>query len=244
MDRKIPEERGGETWNVRTFPEWMGVRCPDGAPRADDAWYTRMDGKVYVFSEDSCFGDAFDALDSPAYQEAVCRGADGGWGGARYFPPDVLRTLNGFQAVWQDDMNRYSTAARRPAFRMCGKPVTPEQADAIRTTGTYETILWRDWVHEDGRIGLDSYTMTKYPDAGFLFLNGMFLLHDFPFLNAVFVFWASSEGAAGYPETPECGMHIHDGRVELLCPRTAWERFCLYHRKYGGRDLPDKNQEW
>ena len=48
MDWKIPEERGGETWNVRTFPEWMGVRCPNGAPRADDAWYTRMDGKVYV----------------------------------------------------------------------------------------------------------------------------------------------------------------------------------------------------
>lgn len=96
------------------------------------------------------------------------------------------------------------------------------------------------WCRPDGRIGMDS-VMEGTPDARELILDGIRLLQTFPFLNLILLIWdAHGEwefqprqlATEGMPAIA-CGMHLHDGTVELLGGASAWAVFCQYQRDYG-----------
>lgn len=112
-----------------------------------------------------------------------------------------------------EDMDEYSSCARRPYYRLRGKPVTEEQAfDIIRRTDDifdfdievpYESDRLRTvyhirnfwfnrnhfpsdmgWIHRDGTVGGNGIT-DKYPDFEELFKEMLGLLLTFPYLDFV-----------------------------------------------------------
>lgn len=179
--------------------------------------------------------------------------------------------LRDITVCWEGDLHQWESPFSHPAYWMRGKPVTPQQAFQIirRTDSIFGDLpLWgaplhspvqtRDflplhcleslwfsechfgWCRPDGRIGADS-VLSGYPDAKKLVMDGIRLLHAFPFLDLILLIWNSNETwefqpiqlkDAGMPSIG-CGVHLHNGTVELLTAKSAWDRFCAYQRKYG-----------
>lgn len=264
-ERPIAEHLGMQRAAVADVP-WEGdlwTKAAWYAVEGDEVLYCSRYSDANWFLED--WGDSLEIWPEGPLDDR---------GNAHYVPLEALRPLMDFKVRAQADMASYSSENRRPAYWMRGKPVTPEQAqEIIRRTDRF--FSGRDhvfvenfdswwfhpnhfpamygWCRPDGRIGLDSITQ-PYPDAWTLARDAYRLLSAFPFLDFILLIWNTEEELGfrpyeletqGMPQ-PECGVHIHDNCVEFLCPKTAWERFCLYHRKYGESPvtyLSEYNQE-
>lgn len=166
------------------------------------------------------------------------------------------------KVAWDEEMDQYSSAVRRPGYQMRGKPVTPEQAfEIIRRTDNffrfeagagpdYIELMNFDswwfsgnhfprgygWCRPDGRIGLDSITQ-KYPNAYEFAVEWGRLLSAFPFLNLCIVIWEVNEGLGTQEDAVACGICVHDGRIELLNRKHALETFRSYEEAWG--DAPE-----
>ena len=117
------------------------------------------------------------------------------------------------KVIIDEDVKNYSSCARRPYYRMRGKPVTPEQAFDIikRTDRFFDGMRWHTrkvldlincthfsnwlvqrnhypagygWIHVDGTVGCNAIT-SKYPDAEEFIDDCVGLAEAFPYLDLV-----------------------------------------------------------
>lgn len=272
---QIPATPEEEVWHEQTLAAFWGLQSAP-VESGEISWdrvycYTEEAGRFWYFprpesQEADSWWDAREAMDA-LLQPVRCNGNDPLW-----FAPERLETLRSLTIAWQGAQPAYSSAWRRPAFWMRGKPVTPEQAkEIIRRTDRY--FSWESeklglgeyppgflpmhlfqcnwffhnhfpamygWCRPDGRIGLDGITGT-YPELEELLGDALQLVTVFPELDLVLLLWNCEETYAFEPgqlalhgmPTPEFGMRLHDRRIELLAPKTAWEVFCRYQARYG-----------
>lgn len=248
--------------NETSLLEFLGAevtRCaaPEDIPPGADCYTVLADGSFLAVS---------------GTEDLLCR--DCFWRGEEqpvYLAPEVLLPWLEVKVAWDQGMDQYSSCVRRPGYQLRGRPVAPEQAfEIIRRTdnffgwecgagpdylGSINFDSWwfhgnhypagYGWCHPDGFIGLDSITQ-KYPHAGEFVMEWGRLLMAFPFLDVSIVIWRVDEGIGSREESVECGIHIHDGKIELLSPKHALEVFREYDGKWGGdptRFDSDYNQE-
>ncbi|GEM_PF-3817594 len=105
----------------------------------------------------------------------------------RFFDQNSLENPDIIQKIFIWD-----SSAKRPYYRMRGKPVAPEQAKEIILKGRGMSFnnFWNHefshvwgWCHPDGTIGINAWMTEKFPESVNLLEEFFGLACDFPFLD-------------------------------------------------------------
>ena len=118
-----------------------------------------------------------------------------------------------------------------------------EWGNTINRDYLYQTHFTNDWIVNNegwctpqGYIGQDAYT-GKYLEEYTLVSQWIQYLAAFPFLNVMIgiasCYDYDKETGADFESHIDCGIWVHDDRVEFLGPESAKRQYRLYAKKFG-----------
>lgn len=172
-------------------------------------------------------------------------------------------SLEKINIIIEKDLDFFISQYSYPAYWLRGKTLTREQALNIISnvdkifyvknkdyveTNMFSTDWFGEktrygWCRPDGRVGLDA-TAVQNSTINTYIVDGINLLHHFPYVDLVFIVWGSYGEklfddkladmlSSKIGDYIDFGVHIHDNTIEILNGNRAWKLFKKYNNLYG-----------